>query len=236
MGEWQNRRVLVTGGTGFIGSHVVQALLAEGARVRVLAHYNGSGHLGNLAELPPRERAEVEVVWGDLRDADSVRRAVKGMERVLHLGALISIPYSYLDPRSYVDVNVTGTLNVLWPAATWAWSGWCTPPPARFTARRTRCRSPRPTRSGGSRRIRQQDRGRQAGRELFLLLQPAGGDPAPLQRLRAAPVHPCPDPDHPHPGTLGAGDPAGEPLAAAGLHLRDRHGAGLPEGGQRAGG
>ncbi len=113
MGEWQHRRVLVTGGTGFIGSHVVQALLAEGARVRVLAHYNGSGHLGNLTELPPGERAEVEVVWGDLRDADSVRRAVKGMERVLHLGALISIPYSYLDPRSYVDVNVTGTLNVL---------------------------------------------------------------------------------------------------------------------------
>lgn len=113
MGEWQSKKVLVTGGTGFIGSHVVQALLAEGARVRVLAHYNGGGHLGNLGELPSPERAEVEVVWGDLRDADSVRRAVKGMERVLHLGALISIPYSYQDPRSYVDVNVTGTLNVL---------------------------------------------------------------------------------------------------------------------------
>ncbi|MBY6276751.1 SDR family NAD(P)-dependent oxidoreductase [Symbiobacterium thermophilum] len=113
MGEWQSKKVLVTGGTGFIGSHVVQALLAEGARVRVLAHYNGGGHLGNLAELAPQERAEVEVVWGDLRDPDSVRRAVQGMERVLHLGALISIPYSYLDPRSYVDVNVTGTLNVL---------------------------------------------------------------------------------------------------------------------------
>ncbi|MFS8640811.1 MAG: SDR family NAD(P)-dependent oxidoreductase [Symbiobacteriaceae bacterium] len=113
MGEWQSKKVLVTGGTGFLGSHVVQALLAEGARVRVLAHYSGGGHLGNLAELEPAERAEVEVVWGDLRDADSVRRAVKGMERVLHLGALISIPYSYLDPRSYVDVHVCGTLNVL---------------------------------------------------------------------------------------------------------------------------
>lgn len=113
MGDWQNKRVLVTGGTGFIGSHVVQALLAEGARVRVLAHYNGSAHTGSLSELPPQEREAVELVWGDLRDGDSVRRAVKGIERVLHLGALISIPYSYLDPRSYVDVNVNGTLNVL---------------------------------------------------------------------------------------------------------------------------
>lgn len=113
MTTWPGERVLVTGGTGFIGSHLVQALLREQARVRVLAHYNGGGHLANLAYLPKEERAAVEILWGDLRDSDSVRRAVKGCNRVFHLGALISIPYSYQDPRSYVDVNVIGTLNLL---------------------------------------------------------------------------------------------------------------------------
>lgn len=113
MVDWTKEKALVTGGTGFIGSHLVQALLARGAGVRVLAHYNSMGHLGNLADLPAAERAAVEVQWGDLRDSDSVRQAVKGCSRVLHLGALIAIPYSYQDPRNVVDVNVTGTLNVL---------------------------------------------------------------------------------------------------------------------------
>lgn len=113
MCDWSGRPVLVTGGTGFIGSHLVQALLQEQAHVRVLAHYNAAAHLGSLTALSPQERAAVEVVWGDLRDPDSVRRAVQGCRRVLHLGALISIPYSYQDPRSVVDVNVTGTFNLL---------------------------------------------------------------------------------------------------------------------------
>lgn len=113
MSDWSGHRVLVTGGTGFIGSHVVQALLREQAEVRVLAHYNATGQLGNLAYLPRGELSAVEVLWGDLRDPESVRRAVKGSTRVLHLGALISIPYSYQDPRSVVDVNVMGTFNVL---------------------------------------------------------------------------------------------------------------------------
>lgn len=105
--------VLVTGGTGFIGSHLVQAFLARNVAVRVLAHYNAAGHLGNLADLPPAERHEIEVIWGDLRDADSVRRAVEGCAAVLHLGALIAIPYSYLDPGNVVQTNVVGTLHLL---------------------------------------------------------------------------------------------------------------------------
>lgn len=113
MRKWAGQRVLVTGGTGFIGSHVVDALLDKQAQVRVLAHYNSAGHLGNLAWLDGCNRADVEVCWGDLRDPDSVRRAVKGSSKVLHLGALVAIPYSYQDPRHVVDVNVIGTLNVL---------------------------------------------------------------------------------------------------------------------------
>lgn len=105
--------VLITGGTGFIGSHVVQALLARNASVRVLAHYNAGGHLGNLAFLSPAERQGVEIVWGDLRDPDSVRRAVRGCSAVLHLGALVAIPYSYTDPANVVQTNVLGTLHVL---------------------------------------------------------------------------------------------------------------------------
>jgi NAD dependent epimerase/dehydratase len=111
--NWSNERTLVTGGTGFIGSHLVQALLARGANVRVLAHYNSAGSLGNLEHLSPQEREDVEVVWGDLRDPDSVQRAVAGRTRVFHLGALVAIPYSYQDPRSVIEVNALGTLNVL---------------------------------------------------------------------------------------------------------------------------
>jgi NAD dependent epimerase/dehydratase len=101
--------VLVTGGEGFIGSTLVERLVREGAEVRALVHYNPFGHAG---WLDPEVHAEVQVVPGDVRDAERVSTAVEGCEVVFHLAALIGIPYSYLAPDSYVQVNVTGTHNV----------------------------------------------------------------------------------------------------------------------------
>lgn len=101
--------MLVTGGDGFIGSHLVDRLLAEGAAVRALVHYTPSGRLG---WLHGREQ-DVEVLPGDVRDGERVLQAVEGMEVVFHLAALIGIPYSYESPESYVQTNVTGTYNVL---------------------------------------------------------------------------------------------------------------------------
>lgn len=104
---------LVTGAGGFIGSHVVEALLRRGREVRALVRYNGSGTIGWLRELPADVRGGVEIVAGDIRDAEAVRTVANGATTVLHLAALIDIPYSYKAPRSYIDTNVTGTLNLL---------------------------------------------------------------------------------------------------------------------------
>jgi NAD dependent epimerase/dehydratase len=108
----RGRRVLVTGADGFIGSHVVERLVADGADVRALCAYNSNGSYGWLDDLPGVLGA-IEPRLGDVRDAGSVEAAVDGCEVVLHLAALIAIPYSYEAPRSYVDTNVNGTLNVL---------------------------------------------------------------------------------------------------------------------------
>ena len=107
------RSALVTGAAGFIGSHLVEALLARGTHVRAFVRYNSGHHLGNLRLLPAEKRAGVEVFFGDLRDWDAVQRAAQGVDAIFHLGALIAIPYSYRQPRDVVDVNVGGTLNVL---------------------------------------------------------------------------------------------------------------------------
>ncbi|MFI0720356.1 SDR family NAD(P)-dependent oxidoreductase [Streptomyces sp. NPDC021224] len=105
--------VAVTGAEGFIGSHLVEALVAAGRPVRAMVQYNSFSSHGWLDELPADVRACVEVVMGDVRDPGSVRELVAGCDTVYHLAALIAIPYSYRAPRSYVDTNVTGTLNVL---------------------------------------------------------------------------------------------------------------------------
>ena len=108
-----SKRFLVTGADGFIGSHVCEHLVSEGHTVRAFAYYNSFGTWGWLDTLEPAVKAEIDVVMGDVRDSSMVRRAVRGSDVVLHLAALIGIPYSYLAPQSYVDTNVTGTLNVL---------------------------------------------------------------------------------------------------------------------------
>jgi NAD dependent epimerase/dehydratase len=110
---WQDRPVLVTGAGGFIASHLVEALVQAGARVRAFVRYNSRGDPGLLALLPPETYAKIEIVAGDLRDLPAVQGAVQGVTHVLHLGALIAIPYSYVHPAEVVATNVTGTLNVL---------------------------------------------------------------------------------------------------------------------------
>jgi len=108
-----NARILLTGAAGFIGSHVAEALVAAGARVTCLIRYNSASSIGNLALLPPAAQAKLTIQAGTVEDSDFVFRAVEGQDIVLHLAALIAIPYSYVAPRSYIRTNVEGTLNVL---------------------------------------------------------------------------------------------------------------------------
>jgi dTDP-glucose 4,6-dehydratase len=110
---WPGKQVLVTGAGGFIGSQLVEALLAEGARVRAFVRYNSRGDPGFLKLLPPELSERLEVVSGDLRDRSAITDAVRGCDLVYHLGALISIPYSYRHPAEVAEVNFMGTLNVL---------------------------------------------------------------------------------------------------------------------------
>jgi UDP-glucose 4-epimerase len=106
-------KVLVTGADGFIGSHLVERLVTDGASVRAMCLYNSQGSWGWLDGTSPQVRDSIDVRLGDVRDAEWVSETCKGVQVVLHLAALIAIPYSYTAPRSFVDTNVTGTLNVL---------------------------------------------------------------------------------------------------------------------------
>lgn len=107
-------KCLVTGAGGFIGSHLVDALLLAGNRIRALLRYNSRGSMGNLAHLTRRNpEARLEIRFGDVTDPDLMRELVEGCDVVFHLAALIGIPYSYHAPASYVTTNVIGTLNVL---------------------------------------------------------------------------------------------------------------------------
>jgi dTDP-glucose 4,6-dehydratase len=110
---WEGKQVLVTGAGGFIGSHLVETLLAKGAKVRAFVRYTSRQDPGLLRMLSPEDFAQLEIVAGDLRDEDAVRSAVKGCALVFHLGALISIPYSYVHPVEVASTNFMGTLNIL---------------------------------------------------------------------------------------------------------------------------
>lgn len=110
---WSGKRVLVTGAGGFIGSHLVELLVRSGASVRGFVRYNSRNDHGRLEDCDSDVRSAVEVFVGDLVNPEAARRAVNRVDVILHLGALIPIPYSYVHPREYIDVNVTGTLNIL---------------------------------------------------------------------------------------------------------------------------
>lgn len=111
--NWKDKRVIVTGAGGFIGSHLVERLVAEGARVRALVHYNSRNDPGLLKLLPEDTLVKLDLMPADLLDPFAVQQAVEGMDVVFHLGALISIPYSYRHPYHVAETNVMGTLNVL---------------------------------------------------------------------------------------------------------------------------
>lgn len=111
--NWREAGVTVTGACGFIGSHLVEALARAGARVKALTLYDARGAHGWMDDVPAELRGRIRIVPGDVRDAEFVRRLIEPGDTVFHLAALIGIPYSYHAPRSYVDTNVSGTLNVL---------------------------------------------------------------------------------------------------------------------------
>jgi NAD dependent epimerase/dehydratase len=107
------KRVLVTGAGGFIGSHLAERLVRQGAEVHAMVHYNALSSWGNLDFVAPEVKPDLHVSLGNIEDSDYVMQACRGMDVVFHLAALIAIPYSYAAPRSYVRANVEGTLNVL---------------------------------------------------------------------------------------------------------------------------
>lgn len=107
------KKVFVTGADGFIGSHLIELLVAEGAEVRAMVYYNSWNERGWLRDVAPEVLASVELFSGDIRDTERVRKGVEGCDYVFHLASLIAIPYSYEAPRAYVETNVTGGLNVL---------------------------------------------------------------------------------------------------------------------------
>lgn len=108
-----SKKVLVTGADGFIGSHLTELLLDEGYDVRAFSYYNSFNSWGWLDTLPKEKLKEIDIFTGDIRDPNGVRTAMKGVDEVFHLAALIAIPFSYHSPDSYVDTNIKGTLNVL---------------------------------------------------------------------------------------------------------------------------
>lgn len=111
--NWGDKRVLVTGAGGFIGSHLIERLTNLGAKVKAFVRYNSRNDQGLIEILPLEVKEKIEVVMGDLRDTEALREAIKGIDIVFHLGALIAIPYSYIHPREVVETNIMGTLNIL---------------------------------------------------------------------------------------------------------------------------
>ena len=114
--NWKDRQVLVTGAGGFIASHLVERLVNDGARVRAFTRYNSRNDVGMLKLISPDVFSQLEIIRGDLRDVEAVRTAARDVDTIFHLGALIAIPYSYVNPREVIDVNIMGTMNVLMAA------------------------------------------------------------------------------------------------------------------------
>ncbi len=113
MNHTQYSKVLITGADGFIGSHLVEAMIAQGYKVKAFTLYNSFGSWGWLDSLPKEIKKNIEVFSGDIRDPYGVKNAMKDCDAVIHLAALIAIPYSYHSPDTYVDTNIKGTLNIV---------------------------------------------------------------------------------------------------------------------------
>jgi len=111
--DWKGRRVLVTGASGFIGSHLTELLINKGARVQALIHYNSFNTWGHLEHYAKKTPSNLSIIAGDIRDPHFVSSTVNGHEIIFHLAALISIPFSYIAPQLFIDTNVTGTLHIL---------------------------------------------------------------------------------------------------------------------------
>ncbi len=109
----QGKKILITGAGGFIGSHVTEYLLDAGADVTAFLRYTSTGAIGRLAELKPSARRRLSLVYGDIRNRDDVVRAVSGRDIIIHLAAQIAIPYSYISPADFLNVNATGTMNII---------------------------------------------------------------------------------------------------------------------------
>lgn len=111
--DLKNKKILVTGADGFIGSHFVERLMEEDCQTKAFVYYNSFNSWGWLDTFPKDKLKNIEIFAGDIRDPNGVRIAIKDVDVVFHLAALIGIPFSYHSPDSYIDTNIKGTLNVL---------------------------------------------------------------------------------------------------------------------------
>ena len=111
--DLEDKNILITGSDGFVGSHLVERFLEENCKVRAFVFYNSFNKWGWLDSLEKEQLSKINVIAGDIRDYNIVNKAVKGVDIVCHLAALIGIPYSYIAPESYIDTNVKGTLNII---------------------------------------------------------------------------------------------------------------------------
>ena len=111
--DWTNKKVLITGAEGFIGSHLTERLVALGAEVKALVMYNSFNTWGWIDTFRPSEKNKLHIICADIREADLLKSTLEDIDIVFHLAALIAIPYSYVSPSSYIKTNIEGTLNLL---------------------------------------------------------------------------------------------------------------------------
>lgn len=107
------KKIFISGADGFIGSHLAEDLVKKGANVKALVYYNSWNQKGWISDIKPEISSEIEIVYGDIRDSELIKKIVNGQEYVFHLSSLIAIPHSYDAPRSYIETNISGALNVL---------------------------------------------------------------------------------------------------------------------------